>query len=594
MKESSLVSVLVQLQETPGISQRTLAQKCKLSLGAVNARVKACKAQGFLNDAPGALAPSPAGRAFLAGYRVDNAIILAAGFGQRFIPMTFETPKGLLKVNGKPMLEGQIEQLHEKGIEEIILVVGYMKEAFDYLIDKYGVKLVFNPEFSTKNNLASLYHALPYLKNSYLLCADNWIEENIFARYEAQSWFSCLYQQGPTAEWCVTGQTSGRITKIDIGGADALAIVGPAYFTADFSKVFSGYVRDYYMRPGTEDFYWEHVLREHLRELPIYTNVQTGNVFEFENLEELRRYDKSYINQTNNSIMQDIARQFNVQEGKIANIYPLKEGLTNTSFHFSVEGKQYVYRKPGIGTDKLINRANEKQVYEIIDPMDLTDEIVSFNSATGVKITHYYVNSRQADPFNDAELKTCMEQVAQVHRKKLSVPHSFDIAQMISYYYDLAKGREAIRFSDIEETLGKVRRLLNWRRDNPVEEVLCHGDYAYTNVLFIPNGHTRLIDWEFAGMADPLMDVAMYAIFAEFDRRRIDLAARLYCGREPTRAEWVRLYLYVALGGFLWCMWSEYKQSLGQEFGEYPLKMYRYMKDYYVILIDEYKLEAVN
>jgi len=81
-------------------------------------------------------------------YKVDNAIFLAAGFGSRFVPITYELPKGLVSVKGEPMIERQIRQLLEKGINEIIIVVGYLKEKFDYLIDKYKVKLVYNPDYS--------------------------------------------------------------------------------------------------------------------------------------------------------------------------------------------------------------------------------------------------------------------------------------------------------------------------------------------------------------------------------------------------------------------------------------------------------------
>ena len=172
----------------------------------------------------------------MSNFKVDNAIILAAGFGSRFVPLTYETPKGLLKVKGQVMLERQIEQLLEVGVEEIIIVVGYMKEKFDYLIDKYGVKLVYNPEFSSKNNLASLHLVREYLANTYILMADNWIEKNIFNTYEPHSWFSCLYFGGDTAEWCVTkSDEKGKIEEISIGGKDSWAIVGPSFFSEDLS-----------------------------------------------------------------------------------------------------------------------------------------------------------------------------------------------------------------------------------------------------------------------------------------------------------------------------------------------------------------------
>lgn len=525
------------------------------------------------------------GQDFLSAYKVDNAIILAAGFGSRCVPLTYETPKGLLCVHGKPMIERQIEQLLEKGITEIIIVVGYMKERFDYLIDKYGVKLVFNAEYSTKNNLASLYCVKEYLKGSYVLVADNWIVNNIFNTYEPYSWFSCPYMQGDTAEWCVTeADDDGLIKKIEVGGCDRWAIVGPAYFNRDFSKTFSSYLEAYYKKPESADYYWEHILKDEIEALPMYINKQIDNVYEFESLEELRQYDKSYINDTKNKIMHYISEVFDVEQGEICEILPLKDGVTNMSFLFSVKGNKYVFRLPGIGTDKLIDRKNEKKVYELISALNIADEVVSFDADSGVKISKYYENSRIADPFCDEDLKTSMEQMRKVHEQKFKVDHSFDIENMISYYYSLADEINAILFTDIEDVLKKVKRLIRFRDELAISEILCHGDYAHTNILILPNKESKLIDWEYSGTSDPIMDVSMYTIYAEFPKERIDLALRMYFGREPTKMEWARLYLYVALGGFLWCIWGEYKQGMGQEFGDYPLKMYRYMKDFYKIL----------
>jgi thiamine kinase-like enzyme len=311
-------------------------------------------------------------------------------------------------------------------------------------------------------------------------------------------------------------------------------------------------------------------------------------VHEFENLDELRSYDDSYINNSNNIIMQSIAKLFRVAEGKIQDIFPIKDGLTNKSFHFRVDENRFVFRVPGIGTEKLINRANEKYVYEAIKSLNISDVVVYFDADSGIKISRYFEDTRNADPFKDDELAVCMEQIRQVHLSCVKSAHSYDIESMIEYYYSLAEGINAIRFSDIDITRGYLHRLLELRKRLNIPETLCHGDYAHVNVLLLPDGESKLIDWEFSGMADPIMDVSMFAIFAQFDRARIDLSLRMYLGREATRKETIRLYMYVALSGFLWCMWSQYKQGLGQEFGEYPLIMYRYMKDYYDILIKNY------
>ncbi len=584
MKSDNLVPVLRELLSDKRLSQRELARRCLLSLGTVNRAIQYAKGEGWLEADGTGLSVTKAGRSYLETYRVKNAIVLAAGFGSRCVPLTYETPKGLLKVKGKPMLERQIEQLLEVGIEEILVVVGYLKEAFDYLIDKYGVRLIYNPDYATANNYASLYQVADYLDNSYVLVADNWMKSNMFKLYETSSWYSCLYFEGETDEWCVETTASGLIKSIRIGGRDSLAIVGPAYFDRNFSARFRPLLEATYGKSYAADYYWENILKDHLEDLPMKANVQTGNVYEFENLEELRAFDKSYLNNTKNKIMEYIASQHQVSQGAIQKIEPMKEGLTNQSFKFSIAGEEYVFRQPGEGTDKLINRADEKATYDLLEPLIVTDEVVSFDPESGVRITRYYDGARVADPFSDQDLRVSMEMIRRVHERKLKVDFRFDIRGKIDYYEGLVQEIGAMRFRDYEQVREKALGLLDLKDRLNIEEVLCHGDYLYANVLFLKHGGVRLIDWEYSGLADPIMDVSMYAIFSEFDRGRIDLSLKYYLGREPQAEETLRLYLYVALGGFLWSMWGSFKQELGLELGEYPMKMYRYMKDFYPLI----------
>ena len=132
--------------ETPAITQRELAEKLDVSLGTVNGLVQDCTGLGYLESAEeGKYRVTETGLQFLKPYRVDGALFIAAGFGSRFVPLTFETPKGLLEVQGERMIERQICQLKEAGIHNITIVVGYLKEKFEYLVDKYGVRLLYNP-----------------------------------------------------------------------------------------------------------------------------------------------------------------------------------------------------------------------------------------------------------------------------------------------------------------------------------------------------------------------------------------------------------------------------------------------------------------
>jgi CTP:phosphocholine cytidylyltransferase-like protein/thiamine kinase-like enzyme len=580
-----------EVQDGDELTQRELAQRLKTSLGRVNSLIQTAEQYGWLSRKRNGrhLRLTDKGHAKLDEYRVDNAIILAAGFGSRFVPLTYDTPKGLLKVHGQPMLERQIEQLLAVGVSEIYLVVGYMKEAFDYLIDKYGVTLIFNPAYASKNNLASLYLARQHLKNSYILVSDHYLEDNIFHRQEFFSWYCCSQVTGKTLEWYAQATQAGRIEKIIIGGtpSEGLALIGPAFIDSAHAQRFRELLEEHYHRPDSDFEYWEHILVKHINELELWVNDQTGRVWEFENLEELRAYDPSYLLSANSAILDLIAKHFAISPSAITSIEPLKAGMTNQSFLFSVDGQRYVFRQPGAGTEKLINRAYEKRAYECAQETGLPDELVYFDGSSGIKISRYYENARVADPFDDGDLEVSMRLIRRLHDYAIKPPHSFDIERLIVFYRGLAQDLGAIRFADIADVNQKIDRLLHLRQSLAVPEVLCHADPVPTNILFLPDGSNRLIDWEYSGGGDPLMDVAMYAIYSYFDRLRSDLALYLYLGHEPDRQQQARLYLYIALGGFLWSMWTEYKQGLGVEFGDYGMVMYRYAKDYYAIVTNE-------
>ena len=251
--------------EHPDITQRELAEAMDLSLGTANRLVKECVERqliGLMED--GHYQVTSEGMELLEQYRVDGAVIIAAGFGSRFVPLTFETPKGLLEVFGERMIERQICQLHQVDVTDITIVVGYLKEKFDYLIDKYGVKLLYNNEYSTKNTLATIYHARKILegRNMYLLSSDNWMRENMYHTYECGSWYSSVYKEGDTSEWCLSFNKKGKIQRVDIGGHDSWVMYGPVFLRKEWSRQFLPVLEAYYHLPGTEQFYWERVYLE--------------------------------------------------------------------------------------------------------------------------------------------------------------------------------------------------------------------------------------------------------------------------------------------------------------------------------------------
>ena len=304
-------------------------------------------------------------------------------------------------------------------------------------------------------------------------------------------------------------------------------------------------------------------------------------VYEFENLEELRLFDTKYQNHSDNAAMDLVAKVFQVPESHIREIRCLKAGMTNQSFIFKVDGRACICRIPGPGTELLINRKQEKQVYDAVHPLHITEHVVYMDEDNGYKIADYYADARNASADDWSDMDRCMGMIRGLHQSGITVGHDFDIRERIDFYERLCRRNGGILFEDYEE----VRTWMNWLMDvldgMDRPKCLCHIDANVDNFLFLGDGGVKLLDWEYAGMCDPLMDVSMCAIYSYYDGNQMERLLGLYLEREPSDEELFRVYANAALGGFLWCLWAVYKSALGQEFGEYTIIMYRYAKKYY-------------
>ncbi|MDD4509933.1 MAG: NTP transferase domain-containing protein [Oscillospiraceae bacterium] len=226
---------------------------------------------------------------------IDNAVILAAGFASRFAPLSRTTPKALLNVRGEILIERQIRQLREAGIHDIYVVTGYLGEQFSYLTDRWGVTLIENREYQTRNNHSSVWAARGVLANTYICSSDNYFPENVFSASSPSPYYSALYAHGPTEEYCLATDESGRITDVRIGGADSWYMLGHVLFDTNFSSRFLKVLEAEYDLPETQNLMWEDIYRKHLEELTLYIKkYSAGSILEFDTLDELCRFDSSY------------------------------------------------------------------------------------------------------------------------------------------------------------------------------------------------------------------------------------------------------------------------------------------------------------
>lgn len=278
-------------------------------------------------------------------YKVDNAIIMAAGMSSRFAPLSYEKPKGLMVVKGEVLIERQIRQLREAGIKEIVIVVGYKKERFQYLQEKYGVILVDNDDYLTRNNNGSLFAARHYLKNSYICSSDNYFIVNPFEKEVDKCYYASVYIEGVTEEWCLETDKNDRIINVTIGGSDAWVMLGHTFWSREFSKKFVEILLDEYDRPETKTKLWEKIYTEHIEELEMYIKKYHNNeIFEFDSLDELRAFDESYKTDTRSNIIKKISEQMHCKEAEVTDIFPMSDKCGETvGFSFITPAGKYCY-----------------------------------------------------------------------------------------------------------------------------------------------------------------------------------------------------------------------------------------------------------
>lgn len=278
-------------------------------------------------------------------FKVDNAVIMAAGTSSRFAPLSYEMPKALITVKGEVLIERQIRQLKEAGVPEIYIVTGYKSEMFSYLKEKFGVHLIHNPDYLTRNNNASIYVAKDIIKNTYICSADNYFSKNPFESEVTDCYYSAVYADGETKEWCMDYDEDGTVTDVVIGGKNAWYMLGHAFWSEEFSKRFLEILDRIYSLPETTDKLWENIYIENIDVLKMKIRKYADDVvFEFDTLDELREFDSDYINNTHSEILKSVARELGCEEQDITCVTSYKDSTNEAAgFVFLCKENRYKY-----------------------------------------------------------------------------------------------------------------------------------------------------------------------------------------------------------------------------------------------------------
>ena len=276
------------------LTQRELAEKTSNALGTINRILKELSEQGMVENS----SITSIGLSALEPYRVKRAIFIAAGFGTRLVPITFNTPKPLVRVHGIRIIDRLIDACLAVGINEIYIVRGYLSELFDQLLYKYPmIKFLENPIFNEANNISSSLVARFLLSNAYVFEADLLLSNPaIIKPYNYASNFLGIKKQR-SDDWVVKVK-DGVIYEETVGGEgkDIYQMVGISYWDEEAGHKLSQDIPEVFHSPGGKERYWEQVPLVYKKEK--YTveirECKEEDIVEIDTFSELKAIDKTY------------------------------------------------------------------------------------------------------------------------------------------------------------------------------------------------------------------------------------------------------------------------------------------------------------
>jgi len=531
------------------------------------------------------------GMLLLEPYKVKNAIILAAGMSTRFAPVSYEIPKGLLTVKGEIMIERLIEQLQEAGIQEIVLVVGYMMEKFLYLRNKYNVKLVVNNEYSSKNTHSSIYVARDFLSNTYICCADNYYPENMFHKYEYHAYYCATYLNGQShVERGLIFNEDGLIIDTNKPANNQWIMYGHAYYDNNFANQFKPILEKYYDVPGTENMYWETIYAENVEKVSMWVQKCNQNeIYEFDSMSELKQFDPEYISSNRIQIFDNICSVLECEIHEIKDIEPIKGGLNNKSFKFLCRNNYYVYRHPGENASSVINRKNEAISLNAAKNLGVDETLIYVDEENGWKISNYINIKEKFDFSNSNHIQMLANHLKVLHESKTIVEHSFDYVDEANKLINYIKRIDTFSYEKMKSVRESINPIIEYLNSDKWQISLCHNDIYEPNLLLEEN-KLHLIDWEFAGNSDIGYDICKLFSLNTSSNETIDSWLYYYYGRNVTKKEKIHLVACASIIYYYWFIWAVYVSKKGEAVSEYQMEWYdkmNYYRDMFLELLNE-------
>ncbi|MDQ0199080.1 NTP transferase domain-containing protein [Neobacillus ginsengisoli] len=511
---------------------------------------------------------------------IKQAVILAAGTRK-----DFAKPAGLMPIEGTTLLKRNIDILKENGIEDIVIVTGYQREAFQEVSEFSHYRLVENPKYKWTGSMASLALAHEQITDDFLLIEDDiLIEERAIKELLTHPQRDCVLiaNESGSGDEAFVEIKNGYLHKISKDIHQFNHVDGELIGVSKLSyEVFTKMVNEFQENNNNPYMNYEYMLLDVSRHYNI-AYLKMHNLVWGE-IDSQLHYD-TIINKTfpilqrKEAEFRDIQIKGYLMEALDITLEDIREiqpfgGMTNKNFKVLVHDKEYVLRIPGNGTEQMINRKEEKVNSSLASEMGIDTELIYFNEETGVKIAELIQEAETLNPKTAKRqdyMKLTTAILRKLHYSDVKMANRFDVFEKINDYELLMTEAKGQPYEGYEEVKAQVMALKEIYQGMNITLTPCHNDLVAENFVKSGSGKIYLIDWEYSGMNDPMWDVAAHSLECDFSPEEEELFLTLYLNENQIPLELQqRVLMNKIYQDFLWCIWTIIKEAKGDDFGTY-------------------------
>lgn len=505
--------ILRSIYNNNNISQRDLSKDFFISLGKVNSTLKELTDENLLKGTNHYIVTNK-GEDLLLKYKVDCAVIITDSEGIKLNPNEEKINKSFIKINNEILIEKTINNLKAIGINKIYIVVGFEKEKFDYLIDKYNVILIYNKDYEKYGSLTSLYSIKDYIKNknSYIINDNLYNENNIFNTYEFEPYFIANYIKEKTHKKQLYTTVQNEILEFVSGGEDSYFLCGITFLTKEFLNKLLYLIERYYEFPQYKKLDYEEIVERNLDILPPIYSYKKENIIEFNNIKDIKNYDESYYGASGFS-KEEVTKTLDIKKENIEYKKLYKEDTKNNYFLFNInkkdEIKQYLYIVPNEENEYDFQNKIYEQYYDKLIENNLVDKNTQFVDNKNIKIIEF----NEKDEIIDTKDKNNIEYLINIYKNlhkisvKLNSNQSY-LLYLIEKYENILKQKNInSKFIDFKMTYEKFNIIKNIVKKRKINEVLTNINLYEDNIIRKEDGKLYFLDFTNVAIGDYLDDI---------------------------------------------------------------------------------------